>query len=179
MQLFLQFDIEERFGTPFKAGSHFVLFMCPECNEIPSFEADLDSKLPNEYWLTTEKHFYAALFKPEELVAPSHAAKSLLQSFGLSFSLAVDTHLAEQGLRVGGEPDWIQDAENHVCCCGAEMRLICQIPENFGFPKTISAPEQPDSFSSEDYCLFLGNEIYAFGCSRQCDVRAVWITVQS
>lgn len=59
------------------------------------------------------------------------------------------------------------------------MRLLSQISENFPFPKLPSAPSQPDSFSRDDYCLFLGNEVYIFACVDQCNERAIWITVQN
>ena len=64
MQLFLQLDVEERFGLPFKTGSQFVLFMCPKCNEIPTFEQYPYGVLPDKYWDRTERHFFVALFKP-------------------------------------------------------------------------------------------------------------------
>jgi hypothetical protein len=42
-----------------------------------------------------------------------------------------------------------------------------------------AAPRQPDSFSNDDYCLLLGNEVYIFACEAQCDLRAVHVVVQN
>ena len=87
--------------------------------------------------------------------------------------------IGAEGLKVGGTPSWAQEREPHRCSCGAEMSFIAQVPANFGFRRRPAAPEQPDSFSADDYCLFLGNEVYLFGCTRQCHPRAVWPVVQN
>lgn len=77
------------------------------------------------------------------------------------------------GFKIGGHPSWAQDTELHTCCCGAEMRFLCQIPEDFPFRKRPEAPSQPDSFSANDYALFLGNSIYLFACESQCSQWAL------
>ena len=175
--LFLQFDIEDRWLIPFKTGSHFVLFMCPSCNEIPSFNEFEDGQLPAEYWEQVEGHFFTALFEPryEEWVPDSEAV--LLQK-NLNFEqMAAGTH-APDTIRIGGNPFWLQTPERFICDCGSELVLISQIAENYGFEKLPGSQEQPDSFSADNYCLFLGNEIYIFGCPKQCNPRSIWITVQ-
>lgn len=59
------------------------------------------------------------------------------------------------------------------------MRFVCQVPQDWRFPKRTGAPAQPDSFSAEDYCLFLGNETYLFACEAQFDPRAVHAVAQN
>ena len=175
--LFLQFDIDEAWSLPFRAGSHFVLFMCPKCNEIPSFETFDQGQLPSEFWKQSEGHFFASLNEPEgkEQV---QSAEAILVPLELHFeAMRADGH-APDTIRVGGRPFWLQDPERFTCQCGAELVLISQIAEGYGFEKLSDAPEQPDSFSFDAYCLFLGNEIYIFGCPNQCHPRSVWITVQ-
>jgi len=176
MILFFQFDLEERFGLPLAAGSHLVVMMCPVCNEIPSFVRYAEGILPAAFWRETEGHFFAALYAPDdergEVETPA-----ILERFDLSFERVGGRDSAER-LTVGGEPSWIQAPERYSCACGAPLSFVCQLSENFRFPKRADAPEQPDSFSADDYCLFLGNETYVFACSKGCSPRAIWITVQ-
>ena len=173
MILFFQFDLPVGLGFPFQAGSHLSMFMCPEHNEIPSF--DQTTQLPAEYWLATEGHWYAALDKRGNEVRVE--SPPFLKPEKLELS---DTP-RERGwqLSVGGDPDWMQDSEQFTCNCGAKMHFICQLSDGHEFPKLPNAPEQPDSSSANDYVLFLGNEVYVFACSIQCNPNAVWITVQN
>lgn len=175
--MFLQFDIDDAWSLPFMRGSHLVICMCPNCNEIPSFERFPNGRLPAQFWNHTEGHFFAALTKPgiAESIQPS---EPILIPKELRFEPVADEGHAPDSIRVGGRPFWLQDPEHFVCACGSEMAFISQIAENFAFDKQADAPEQRESFSANDYCLFLGNEIYIFGCPAQCDPRAVWITVQ-
>lgn len=77
-----------------------------------------------------------------------------------------------------GRPYWLQDAEPHRCSCGAPMELIVQIPDGQGFPMAVGADEQPNSFSRTEYCIFLGNQLYVLGCTKQCDPKALWPILQ-
>lgn len=177
--LFLQLDIDKKWSLPFITGSHLVLFMCPQCNEIPSFNELPTDPLPEEFWNETEGHFFAALTKPsnDEVV---RTAEPILEPKRLNFE-PLEEDEAEQSsdaIRIAGSPVWLQDPQQFVCSCGCEMALLMQIPENYGFAKQSDAPEQPDSFSTDDYCLFLGNETYIFACPEQCHPRSVWIAVQ-
>ena len=175
--LFLQFDIDDAWSLPFKTGSHLVVFMCPGCNEIPSFETYEDGTLPASFWEETEGNFFAAMAETRdgEVVLPQ---QSLLVTQSLRFEPFEQEGHAPDNVLVGGSPYWLQEPERYLCSCGAEMAFVSQIAENFGFEKQSEAPEQPDSFSSDEYCLFLGNEVYIFACPKQCHPRSVWITVQ-
>ncbi len=175
LQLFVQFDVQRQFALPFREGSHFVLSLCPKCNEIPMFDTYAGQQLPARYWEKNVGNHHAALYRPTDAWAPAPGV-DLLRAFDLVFT---EQAPASESFQIGGEPCWVPEAEHFTCSCGAEMRLLLQIPENHPFPKLESAPEQPDSFSSDDYCAFLGNEVYVFACEKQCDERAVWITVQN
>ena len=178
MLLFLQFDIDESWALPFKPGSHLVVFMCPRCNDIHTFKNVANSNLPAEYWNSTEGHFFVAMSEPgaEETIQPH---PPLLVAKRLRFEPATDDEDLSDNIRVGGEPSWLQDPEWYGCSCGSKLVFLSQIPGMFGFEKQVDAPEQPNSFSRNDYCLFLGNEIYIFACPKQCNPRSVWITLQA
>jgi len=177
MLLFLQIELEEKHALPFYTGSQLVVCMCPGCNEIPSFDEFVPGKLEDMYWDNYEGHFFIAMYTSgRELV--THELKKFLKPFEMEFIKEEGALSHSENIRVGGDPFWLQDAEANICSCGSEMKLICQVPENFAFEKLTSAPEQPDSFSSDDYCLFLGNETYIFGCVSQCSERAVKVVVQ-
>src|ERR1700733_3014926 len=62
--LFFQFDIRAEFSLPFQTGSHFVVMMCPNCNDVPWFTPPPAGALPSDYWDSTEGHFFSALFPP-------------------------------------------------------------------------------------------------------------------
>lgn len=106
MQLFVQFDIEQRFGLPFVEGSHFVLFMCPLCNEIPSFENFSGRTLPPGYWGKTEGNHYAALYfarKADAIVE----GDNLLHSYELSIIDDRKELQPKPYIGIGGDPQWI------------------------------------------------------------------------
>lgn len=170
---FLQFTLPGAAGLPFVEGSRLSVLMCPEHNEIPSFES-FDT-LPPAYWERGEGHWYASLEKPG----------ATQRVTGLPILQPAELVLADQPadenyrIAVGGAPDWVQDSENFVCACGSAMEFVCQISDGFEFPKLPDAAEQPDSPSARSYVLFLGNEVYVFACAQQCHPRAVWVTVQN
>jgi hypothetical protein len=81
---------------------------------------------------------------------------------------------ARREFKVSGFPAWLNEPPSHfTCCCGGMMRFLCQLPSDYAFPKNPSAPPQPNSFSLDDYCLFLGNQIYIFACDKRCDRHAL------
>ena len=175
--LFLQFDIDKAWSLPLRAGSHLVVFMCAKCNEIPCFDEVPNGQLPTQFWNITNGHFFAAMTKPDVMGSAQPADPFLVLKELRFVQMDKEGHTSDT-IRVGGHPFWLQYPERFICCCGSEMAFVSQIAENFRFEKQTDAPEQPDSFSANDYCLFLGNEIYIFACPNQCDPRSVWITVQ-
>jgi hypothetical protein len=206
MVLFFQFDVRGDFGLPFVSGSHLSLFMCPIHNDAP--EMLRESQLLPAFWerrrtIDGLTRFYEMRLDRPGSVENTHPVDLVLLSKRLRFERkdesfdqdggaleahprysAVSLSVGEfvkgiEGFKVGGQPTWAQGPEVHRCCCGADMTFVCQVPLNFPFPKMPEAPEQPDSFSADDYCLFLGNETYIFACEAQCDPRAVHIVVQN
>jgi hypothetical protein len=181
--LFLQFEMRSDFGLPFLVGSQLLVFMCPMHNDIPELYAD--NQLPQEYWNHGGDHFALYLVRPGT-GQPFREEEPHLRSFPLRFEPSVDEvdvvgslRVGSQGFKIGGVPSWVQGAEWHTCSCGSRMEFVGQVPEDFPFPRRPEAPQQPDSFSSDDYCLFLGNEVYLFACAAQCHQRAVWAVVQN
>jgi len=172
---FLQFTLPVTAELPFAEGSRLSVLMCPEHNEIPSFESFDARPLPPAYWEQGEGHWYASLEKPQAMHRVT--GTSILQPAELVLADAPADE--DYRIAVGGAPDWVQDDETFTCACGSEMAFVCQVSDGFEFPKLPDAAEQPDSSSAKSYVLFLGNEVYVFACSQQCDPRAVWITVQN
>jgi hypothetical protein len=177
MQLFFQAAADSACDSPFQAGSHLVVFSCPQWNGIPWLGPKETDRLPRKFWEQSCDHCFLALFRPGDLVA-SEEGVSLIEAQELLPKPLERRALSFEGITVGGEPRWIQRPRERRCCCGGSMALVAQVGENCAFRRKADAPMQPDSFSMEDYCLFLGNEVYLFACERQCDERAVWPVVQ-
>lgn len=171
---FLQFEVPAAAELPFTPGSRLSVLVCPEHNEIPSFESF--EALPPNYWSLGDGHWHAALHKPQPMQRTDAATQFLKPA---ELSLADAPANRNYRIAVGGTPEWVQDSEAFSCACGGQMAFVCQVSDGFGFPKLPEAPEQPDGPSAKDYVLFLGNEVYVFACAKQCNPRAVWITVQN
>jgi hypothetical protein len=172
MVLFLQVDLPGDIGLG--EGMHLSIFMSPEINEIPSFEfIPKGGRLPPNFIDKREKHFKAYIFKGNGVVSDENDQYLVYQQLEISeFGSSTD-------IKIGGEPDWLQDPEVPIGPNGEEFKFVLQIPEGYGFPKKPGAPEQPDSFSYNDYCLFLGNQIYVFASKEMDDPESVWIVVQN
>ncbi len=155
MALFFQLDVPADVG-PF-GGDHLLAFQCPVHNEA-CFPPG-HPQLPPRYW--------------HEPPAPNEAAVLAVLAAALrgrgrhsrprprAALLTVEPTEENDDLlwtfTLGGSPRWSQDPEHYVCSCGSELTFLVQVPSLLGFPKLPDAPEQPDSFSSVEYCLFLGN----------------------
>jgi hypothetical protein len=95
-------------------------------------------------------------------------------------SLVLDKHVRGLALfKIGGQPMWVQGPAIHTCQCGSPMGFLCQVPENYPFPKAPNAPVQPDCISDSEYGFLLGNEIYIFACEAQCSPFAVYPVAQN
>ncbi len=180
MALFFQFDIRLEFEIPFSEGSHLLVFMCPTHNEPPALPAIYDdSPLPESYWEADSGHFAFRLYPSSELVSNGQL-DGYIESHPLFFQKSSEGirsfgefNAGSYDFKVGGVPGWMNYRINKRCTCGGEMSFICQCPDGLGFKRIEDAPEQPDSFSSAEYCLFLGNQVYLLGCSRQCSPHAL------
>jgi hypothetical protein len=181
--LFLQLETRAAFELPFAVGSQLAVYMCTIHNEIPHLLPA--PQLPPNYWSLGSGHYALFLTQPGMSEA-SREEEPHLAACALRFQPDVDrvrvlggALVGAEGFRLGGTPSWAQEPEPHTCCCGAQMAFVGQVPADFGFRRRTDAPEQPDSFSADHYCLFLGNEVYLFGCARQCHPQAVWPIVQN
>jgi hypothetical protein len=180
--------------------------MCPVHNDAPEMFAQ--PQLPRTFWdrrrtIDGQTQFYELLLHRPGSLETTHPSDAVLLPKHLQFERREEETAQEgvalrahpnypgmslsagegagglQGFKVGGQPTWTQAPELYSCCCGAEMRFVCQVPLDWPFPKKAEASAQPDSFSQDDYCLFLGNETYLFACEAQCDPRAVHPVVQN
>jgi hypothetical protein len=168
MALFFQIDVPDE--VPGFGGEHLLVFQCPVHNDA----AFGPRQLPERYWETplggNETAFWRIVRHRGDVVAAS--PDDTVQPLRLVLR---DTGPDDEWeFRVGGEPAWIQGAENHTCACGADLEFLAQIPENFGFPKRPEAPRQIDTFDSDVYGLCLGNMVYLLACPRRCDPAAAW-----
>lgn len=180
MVLFFQMDIQAEFEIPFEDGSHLLIFMCPTHNEATGLASLYnDVPLPDQYWQSDEGHYALFLFPPCQLQNDGHMDEHI-ESFQVTFDRALeevqtfeDFDVGSYCFKVGGVPGWMNYCVDKRCTCGGKMSFVCQIPDGFGFKKIPTAPEQPDSFSASEYCLFLGNQVYVLACELQCNPRAV------
>ena len=173
MVLFFQFDVRPEFGVSVAPGSHLVAFMSPDVNEIDTFDPVPNGEaLPDRFWEKRLKHFKVFLYGPEEVLVPSAQPDTHLVHQRLEF--VQDDDPDDPFLFVGGEPRWYQAPELHP-----GFEFLCQLSEDYPFPKQEQAPEQPDGFSADDYGLFLGNSTYFFARSRPSDPEEVWLVLQN
>jgi hypothetical protein len=155
---------------PVPGGEHLLAFQCPEHNEACFGPGQ--RQLPHRFWDTPPPPNELAhwRFLRQRSGVPADSPDPYLQPRRLVLRQASD----RWGFRVGGAPAWIQGPERYRCACGSALVFLAQLPENFGFPKRAEAAEQPDSFSGDEYCMFLGNAVYLLGCPARCDPAAVW-----
>jgi len=170
--------------VPIAAGTHISLFMCPTHNDVPSFVND--GVRPGEFWDKDVGLFAAYADAPGIALVPGDedsylAPAELLLTPGTE-AVERDDEGIESGkpiFKLGGIPARYNEQHKVTCGCGAPMAYLLQLPESYEFPKQANAPEQPDSFSRNDYCLFLGNVVTLLVCTASCDPRAVTVTLDN
>ena len=173
MVLFFQFEIRSDFGLSVAPGSHLLAFMSPSVNEIHSFDwAKSGEPLADAFLRDRLKHFKLFVFGPEVKLSPAATPDPYLVHQKLEFAPNADP--SDPFLFVGGEPRWYQDEESHP-----GFDFLCQLSESYPFAKQENAEEQPDSFSDDDYCLFLGNSTYLFTRPEPKDPEEVWVVLQN
>lgn len=176
MVLFFQFDVPgdvEQFG-----GSHLLVFHCREHNDASGPPDDCGQLAP-AFWNAPQPPypapFWRVLLQDGSVLTSQHEPR--VQARALTVRRFQDEPDAwgrgAQLFKVGGAPSWAQGAESYQCACGAELRYLCQVPENMEFTTLPDAPEQPYSMP-DAYQLFLGNEVYLLACPKRCDPAAVW-----
>lgn len=181
-------DLEVPDGVPpFKARSRLQIFACRQHDDIAgtiysnykSFDSVARSKrLPDRYWEISDGHYLLRLLPPNAIVKCG-SVETRLTLQNLQPTRRDDSEVEPLGtLKFFGHPSWAQDPEEHLCCCGEPMRLLLQIPDGAGFAMAARAPQQPNSFSPSQYCLFLGNELYLLACTAQFHPLALWPVLQ-
>lgn len=125
--LFFQFDVSTKMNFPPFDRTHFTLFLCPKCNEIPCFESFAGKQLPREYWEKTEGHFFAMMHRLGEKEARLEPPR-ILRPYRLDWVELKGAPNVCDSLRLGGEPHWLQGPDEPVCSCGSPMKLLCQLP---------------------------------------------------
>jgi hypothetical protein len=185
MVAFFEIRIPKLQGVPFQAGSRLQAFACRQHDDIagPIYAdyaqfttASQSPKLPPNYWDITDGHYLLRLIPPAATThAPDHEER-LVRNWIVAQQLSDE---AADGFKLFGEPYWLHDPETHVCACGAPMKLLLQMPGNYGFDMSDAAPQQPNSFSRTQYCLFLGNQLYLLACVNECHPLALWPVLQN
>lgn len=125
--MFLQFAVPVELGLPIAAESQLSIFMCPEHNEIPSFESK--AHLEGDYWNGGEGNWAAFLALPGKV--RTALGPRILEPVSFEF----DEHPANPSYKiaVGGKPEWVQEPEQFVCSCGAKMAFVSQISDSYKF----------------------------------------------
>lgn len=170
MSLFLQLVLNESTNLPFEPGSQLSVFACP-IHDDPSVGRKViapadKTKLPADYWNDNAGQYALYLFRPGVAQCTLGLDKRLVYSKVVSDNVE---SAGQQSLALGGT-----SGQALQCSCGAKMRPVCQIPENFEFPKQQSAEPQPNTYSDTYYYLFLGNITNIVACEAQCNSRAVF-----
>ncbi len=182
---FVDLELPESSPSHFQPGSRLQLFACRQHDDIAgtiysdySVFSHLSRKveLPDQYWNVSDGHYLLRLLPPSVPTSTADADDRLAPRYLTAVESEAEI---DYGLKLFGEPSWLQDPEEHVCSCGAPMKLVLQIPDGFGFTMASGAKEQPNSFSRSEYCIFLGNQLYLFACQAQCNIRALWPVLQN
>ena len=186
MILFFQFDLKEGFDLPLKTGSHLLVFMCPVHNDEPTdISGELDRKLPDDYWQKDYGHYAVILNRPlkdEQTLAPEERIVPRVIKFGKTLEEEIRwdgrVEVGTEGFKIGGVPAWLETPVSYDCFCGAEMILLCQVPEGFEFPRAKSAPIQKETPSRDSYLLMSGKQLYILTCKDQCSPRSLYVVAQ-
>jgi hypothetical protein len=171
--------------SDFVAGSRLQVFACLEHDDIagpiysdysPFEQASRELELPNNYWEMHDGHYLLRLLPPH-VATNSTRQEPRLVSQSLAATLASQED--GDGLKLFGEPLWAQGPEPHNCSCGAEMRLLLQVPDDYEFPMVEGAEQQSGSISDDTSLLFLGSRLYLLACTQQCHPQALWPVLQN
>ncbi len=171
MTLFFQLDLPAEAGP--HAGAHLLAFMCPNHNDVGKFCED--GQRPESFWEDETGAFSLLLFTSvQELVAhdedPYLVSHELLMNDSDEEVTTYDgIESGEDVFKVGGVPFRANNEVRAECGCGCPMSFVCEVPDGYGFLRKPDAPEQADSFSVNDYCLFLGNIVCILACDAHCN----------
>ena len=176
MIFFFQLAVPD--DVPAFGGDHLLVFQCPKDNDACFPPAT--PQLPDRYWdeppPPNDRPFWRILIHRGG--DPHPDADPYLQPRSLVLRRTTEA-VNEYGngtraFKVGGTPSWAQDPERYRCACGADLTFLCQVPEDHEFDTLPGQEEQPGWYRSNNYALFLGNEVYILACPAHCHPSAAW-----
>ena len=134
LALYLQFDVEERFQLAFPAGSHILLFHCPDCRRaIPPSPSGLT--MPTEWLAPNLPSSYRIIVNPPKVREVVHEKDPRIKEQQVTFVTAaekvtknLDGPIGREDVKVGGLPHWIQPPLYGQCACGAPLGFMMQVP---------------------------------------------------
>src|SRR5947209_5843848 len=142
MALFLQFDVEDRFGLPFETGSTLGIFQCIEHDDpfesLDAMSPKSHERLPEKYWRHAN---YSIFFTTPGNERQLREREPLVEYARLMFTAEREPHpqsveaLNYNAVKVGGAPFWIQQPKRWICSCGAAMDFLCSVPTSLEFPR--------------------------------------------
>ncbi|WP_207958241.1 hypothetical protein [Streptomyces sp. YIM 98790] len=178
--LYFQFDIPA--DVEFFGGTHLLVFHCRAHNDAASPELR-DGRLVPRYWQAPQPPYPGTFWRIllQDNPSPTDRPEPHLQPRPLTLTPFTDHPLpwgdeefvGAQEFKVGGIPSWAQGPESYRCACGADLVYLCQVPEDMPFTTRPGSPEQPYG-STDEYCLFLGNEVYLLAYPARCHPAATW-----
>ena len=184
---FLEIELPATSELPLLAEARLQIFACRQHDDIAGTiysdyrlfqSASLSKALPKNYWQLNDGHYLIRLLPNASVGGTQREERLVVRHLDVACH-SENNDSPSNTFKLFGDPAWVQDPEVHVCSCGGAMRLILQIPDGFGFDMAVNAPEQPNSFSSKQYCLFLGNQLYLLACERLCNPLALWPVLQN
>jgi hypothetical protein len=134
LALYLQFDVEQRFQLAFPAGSHILLFHCPDCSRaIPPSPSGLT--MPTEWLDPNLRSSYRIIVNPPNLREVVHEKDPRIKEQQVTFATAaekvtenLDGPVGREEVKVGGLPHWVQPPLYGQCACGAPLGFMMQVP---------------------------------------------------
>lgn len=138
---FLDVELPEE-SASFQAGSRLQVFACRTHDDIAGtiysdyrrFAAAAESaRLPEGYWGLTDGHYLIRLLPPGAAIGAGRPEARLALRNLRQTRKEESASEPRAAFKLFGLPRWAQNPEDHVCCCGAPMRLLLQLPEGVGF----------------------------------------------
>ena len=180
LALFVQIELEDRFGLPFESGSILSIFQCIK-HDDPFEELDTlfpkkpYNRLPDQYWNHLNYAIFFSTPRGQRQFTDREAfldySKLIVNSENEPPARSVEA-LNYKNIKIGGSPFWVQKAKLWSCSCGANMEFVCSMPSNLQYPRTADSPRQPNGRVNSHF-LFLGLSTYVFACRARCHSRAV------
>src|SRR5581483_6763664 len=113
LALYLQFDIEGRFGLAFEPGSHLLLFHCPLRDHVPLLPSA--PEIPAAWIQPDFQASWRIILNPPGTREVVHEADPVVLEQRVAFTAAeekvsqgLDGPIGKNDVKVGGIPHWVQ-----------------------------------------------------------------------